>query len=1028
MTTQTQAIRTAAQIRREFIDYFAAKHGHAFVPSSPVVPHDDPTLLFTNAGMNQFKEIFLGHGQRDYTRAVNTQKCIRAGGKHNDLEDVGKDHYHHTFFEMLGNWSFGDYFKAEAIEWAWDLLTNVWGLDKDRLHVTVFEGNEAEGIEPDTEAQEIWKRFVPANHISRWGKKDNFWEMGETGPCGPCSEIHYDFGDVASGAKLVNAGDPQVVELWNLVFIQFNRAPGTKDKPGSLSPLPAKHVDTGMGLERLVRILQNLDSNYDTDLWTPIFEAIQKHTGAHPYQGSLDDPVDVAYRVIADHIRCLTFAITDGAWPSNEGRGYVLRRILRRAVRHSHQTLQTKGAWLYELVPAVIDSLGEAFPELNDKPDKVAAVIRDEEEGFLRTLDRGLELFSGSTNAKRLQEWRSNAADEVRLIDFTRHTKLYDRDDDLRPDDLIRVRRGPIGSIASLVYNGRLRDIPEDILRKIGAPPVAVTAEDAFKLHDTYGFPIDLTRIMAEERGMSVDEAGFEKLMAEAREKSRRTSDTETKFTLPPEAIAKLQHLNVKPTVDEHKYNAKPLSAQVTAIWNGTDLDNVAHVGTKISVILNRTNHYAEAGGQVGDQGSIESDVLDLGPTPGRGYSGAEIKGDCRFKIKDTQSIGGYVLHIGHVTEGKLRVKDKVTATVDRNRRASILANHTSTHLLNFALRAVIGPEEDQKGSLVAPDRLRFDFSSSHAMTSEQIEQTERLVNADIQQELEVYDEVVPLSQAKAIASLRAVFGEKYPDPVRVVSIGVPLKEVLADPSSDQWKEFSIELCGGTHLSETGEAESFIITHEQALAAGVRRIIALTGPAAMAADAAGNELQDRAMRASELDDAQLPAEFDEITKLLEQLTIGAVAHNRIEALLEPLKGRMKELRRQARAESRSNIVDQARDIAASATGSVIVELLLGADKETLRTALDTVRAKHDRAAVMLFTADEIESKVSIIARVPEDMIKKGLKAGDWVREAAKACDGSGGGRADMAQAGGKNTDKVPDAISIAKRYAQKNLQ
>ncbi len=1028
MTTQTQAIRTAAQIRREFIDYFAKKHGHAFVASSPVVPHDDTTLLFTNAGMNQFKEIFLGHGNREYNRAVNTQKCIRAGGKHNDLEDVGKDNYHHTFFEMLGNWSFGDYFKAEAIEWAWELLTSVWGLDKDRLHVTVFEGCEAEGTEPDIEAEEIWKRFLPAGHISRWGKKDNFWEMGETGPCGPCSEIHYNFGDVGSGAKLVNAGDPQVIELWNLVFIQFNRAQG-----GALSPLPAKHVDTGMGLERLVRILQNVDSNYDTDLWTPIFEAITKHTGAHPYQGSLDDPVDVAYRVIADHIRCLTFAITDGAWPSNEGRGYVLRRILRRAVRHSHQTLQTKGAWLYELVPAVIDSLGEAFPELNDKPDKVASIIREEEHSFLRTLDRGVKLFNsfaGDTFVRQFWAEQEQLPDEERISLAVRGEGLPDASIDAELKDIPEWPVSlQIDDETEFVFPGKQNYQWSQMTRKVILSLVhespVIYAKRCFMLHDTYGFPIDLTRIMAQERGMTVDEAGFEKLMAEAREKSRRTSDTETKFTLPPNAISKLQHLNVKPTVDERKYNAKPLSAQVTAIWNGADLDNVVHVGTNVAVILNRTNHYAEAGGQVGDQGSIESDVLDLGNTPGRGYSGAEIKGDCRFKITDTQSIGGYVLHVGHVTEGKLCVKDKITVTVNRDRRASILANHTATHMLNFALRAIIGPEEDQKGSLVAPDRLRFDFSSSHAMNNEQIEQAERLVNANIQEELEVFDEIIPLAQVKRIKGLRAVFGEKYPDPVRVVSIGAPLKEVLADPTNEQWKEFSIELCGGTHLSDTSQARRFIITHEQALAAGVRRIIALTGPAAMAAEAAGNELESRAQRADDLDDRELPGEFDQITKLLEQLAIGAVAHERIEAQLEPLKERMKYLRKQARAESRSNIVEQARDIAQSATGPIIVELLLGADKVTLRSALDTVRAKHEGAAVMLFTADEIESKVTIIARVPEEMIKQGLQAGNWVREAAKACNGAGGGRADMAQAGGRDTDKVPQAIDAAKSYADR---
>ncbi|MCH8823703.1 MAG: alanine--tRNA ligase [Planctomycetes bacterium] len=1004
MTTNPTLIRTAAQIRCEFIEYFEKKQGHTFVPSSPVVPHDDPTLLFTNAGMNQFKEIFLGHGDRQYNRAVNTQKCIRAGGKHNDLEDVGKDNYHHTFFEMLGNWSFGDYFKKEAIEWAWDLLTNVWGLDKDRLHVTVFEGCQAEGTEPDIEAEEIWKQFVPADHITRWGKKDNFWEMGETGPCGPCSEIHYDFTPDKSGGNLVNADDPRVVELWNLVFIQYNRAQG-----GALSPLPAKHVDTGMGLERLVRILRNVESNYDTDLWTPIFDAITKHTGAHSYQGSLDDPVDVAYRVIADHIRCLTFAITDGAYPSNEGRGYVLRRILRRAVRHAHQTMQTKGAWLFELVPAVVNSLGEAFPELKEKPDKVAAIIRDEEEGFLRTLDRGIELF-GQAEADALDLGVN------RYVNNIGHSMSDHGIGDLLVEKSIWKRS--TDGLSSLMQEYDKTKWPPDFHPE-------VSANDAFKLHDTYGFPIDLTRVMAQERGMTVDEAGYEKLMAEARKKSRKTtSDDKQQYALTPDILAGLKQLNVQPTLDEHKYDAKPLSAEVVAIFNGTDLDNYAHVGTEVAVILNRTNHYSESGGQVSDHGSIETDVFDLGNTPGRGYSGREATGDCTFRITDTKTVAGFVLHIGHVTEGKLHCNSKVIVTVNRDRRAAILSNHTTTHLLNHALRAIIGPEEDQKGSLVAPDRLRFDFSSSHAMDVAQIDKAERLVNAAIEQELTVYDEVVPLEKAKSISSLRAVFGEKYPDPVRVVSVGIPLKEVLADPSSDQWKEFSIELCGGTHLADTSAAKKFIITHETALAAGIRRIIALTGTAAIAAEAAGKDLQSRAKRAGDLSDKELTSEYEEITKLLEQLSISAVAQHSIEESLRPLKDRIKKLRSQARAESRAGAVDQARDIADSASGLIIIDQLLGADKETLRSALDVVRAKHDQAAIMLFTGDEIESKVAIAACVPETLIKKGLKAGDWVREAAKACGGGGGGRPNMAQAGGKDPEKIDDAITAAKVFAE----
>ncbi len=931
-TSAHQATGTVAQVRTAFIDFFVARHGHTFVPSSPVVPHDDPTLLFTNAGMNQFKDIFLGWGQRPYRRAANSQKCIRAGGKHNDLEDVGNDHYHHTFFEMLGNWSFGDYFKAEAIEWAWDLLDR-WGVDKDRLYVTVFGGDRADSLEPDTEAEAIWKQYVDPSRISRWGKKHNFWEMGETGPCGPCSEIHYDFTSDGSGGGLVNAGDPRVIELWNLVFIQFNRGRGT------LTPLPATHVDTGMGLERLVRVLQHKESNYDTDVFTPIFQAIESHTGAHGYRGTLDDPVDIAYRVIADHVRCLTTAISDGAWPGNEGRGYVLRRILRRAVRHSHQTLRTRGAWIYELVPTVVATLDGAFPELCDRPDRVADVIRDEEESFLRTLDRGLRLFAEATE-----------------------------------------RRGETRT-------------------------TTITGADAFKLHDTYGFPIDLTRVMAQERGMTVDLQAYDTLMDEARKRSRHTTSNAQGLSLTPDAIARLKHLGIQPTLDGYKYNARPLDAEVLAIWNGTDFDNTAQKGRRVALVFHRTNHYAQAGGQVGDHGIIQ---FEHG----------------RFAVKDTECIGGYVLHIGSVVDGMLNLRDSVSVAVDRRRRDAVAANHTATHLLNDELRKVVGPEEDQKGSLVAPDRLRFDFVCPHAMTDEQIEQVEQAVNDSIAAQLPVHADVVPLDKAMSIAGIRAIFGEKYPDPVRVVAIGVPLDDVLADPGAAKWCGFSIELCGGTHLADTSGAARFVITHEQALASGVRRITARTGPAALAAEAAGEGLQARAEHAASLSDDHLTAEIDEIIDQLEKLDTAVVARNRVRALLEPLRQRVKAIGKAHQARSRAGAVDEARKIAAHGSGPIIVERLSETDRNNLLSAMDVIRARHGEAGVMLLGADEVEARVVIVARVPQTLIDRGLKAGDWVRRAAEVCGGRGGGRADMAQAGGTEPDKIPDAIAAAKAYAQ----
>ena len=937
MTSQSAAIRTAAQIRREFIDYFVARHGHTFVPSSPVVPRDDPTLLFTNAGMNQFKDVLLGHGRRDYRRAVNSQKCIRAGGKHNDLEDVGKDHYHHTFFEMLGNWSFGDYFKAEAIEWAWDLLTRVWGLDESRLYVTVFAGEEREGLDPDTEAEGIWKQYVDPSRISRWAKKDNFWEMGEIGPCGPCSEIHYDFTHDQSGRDLVNAGHPGVVELWNLVFIQFNRT-----EHGTLEPLPARHVDTGMGLERLTRVLQHKDSTYDIDLFEPVLEAIHAHTGAHPYRGSLDDPVDIAYRVIADHIRCLTIAITDEARPGNEGRGYVLRRILRRAVRHGHQTLGVKVPLLCDLVPAVVESLGGAFGELTKDPRQVAKIIRDEEESFLHTLDRGIDLFEAAA-----------------------------------------------------------RDAAEGRIR----------AEDAFKLHDTYGFPIDLTRVMALERGMTVDEPGYEKLMEKARWRSREGARPKGAVAFGPEAFSELTATGAAPTVDDPKYAGEPLDAKVVAIWNGGAYEKSAGPDQRVAVILDRTNHYAEAGGQVGDHGELRS-----------------AGSPARLEVLDTRAFGGYVLHLGRVHEAALRVGDRTRVGVDQDRRRPTCANHTGTHLLNLALREVLGPQVGQTGSLVAPDRLRFDFSYGHALRDAQIEQVESLVNAAVDQKLVVHAHPVPLPQARTINGVRAVFGEKYPDPVRVVSVGAPLDDVLDDPENARWREFSIEFCGGTHLEQTGEARRFVIVHEQAAAAGLRRITAVTGAAAAAAEAAAAALAARVDRAAQLDGAQLLGELDAVTRQLEEDTIGAVARHRLVGMLKPVEQRAREIRKRTDAASRETVVQAARRLAENDPGPIIVGELPGGDLDTLRAAMDVVRARRPDAAAMLFAANDDRSKVAIVAGVPPELIARGLEAGQWIRQAATICEGSGGGRPDRAQAGGKNPTKVADALADARAYAEQTLK
>lgn len=722
---------TADRIRQTFVDFFVKQQGHTYFKSSPVVPLDDPTLLFANAGMNQFKPLFLGQADprsplAKLSRACNSQKCIRAGGKHNDLDDVGKDVYHHTFFEMLGNWSFGDYFKRESITWAWELLTKVYGLPAERLYATYFGGDEALGVAADEEARQIWLEFLPESRVLPFDRTDNFWEMGDVGPCGPCTEIHFDRVGGRDAAALVNMDDPMVLEIWNLVFIQYNREPS-----GELRPLPSKHVDTGMGFERLASILQGKTSNYDTDVFQPIFRAIQQVTGAREYSGRVGaedaDGVDMAYRVIGDHIRTLTFAITDGALPSRDGRGYVLRRVLRRAVRYGRQMLNAKKGFFTKLVPTVVDLLKGAYPELEAKAGFVAEVIADEEESFSRTLNKGLRTFN----------------DEA----------------------------------AKLHASGR----------------TVVPGKLAFFLYDSMGFPLDLTEIMAEENGMTVDVEGYKVAMAEAKRKSQEASkfkSLSTRLVLEAEQTAHLAGMGVQPTDTEAKFqwHITP-TATVRALYTANGFVESAASGEHevLGVILDASPFYFESGGQVADTGALTKEG-----------------GTC-VDVSDVQAFGGFSVHMGQLSAGSLSVGDTVECAVDYDRRSRVAPNHTMTHVLNFALRKVLGPAVDQKGSLVRDDRLRFDFNASKAMTPDQLQQVEDIVNNQIDAAMPVYTKVVPLGAAQRINSLRAVFGEQYPDPVRVVAIGHEVQGMVEDPENEAWQALSVEFCGGTHLSNTAQ-------------------------------------------------------------------------------------------------------------------------------------------------------------------------------------------------------------------------------
>ena len=887
--------KTARQIRQEFFDYFVERQ-HTLVPSAPVIPADDPTLLFTNAGMNQFKDVFLGTGTRGYVRAVDTQKCIRVSGKHNDLEEVGRDTYHHTYFEMLGNWSFGDYFKSEAIAWAWDLLTRRWGIPKERMYATVFAGDERDGLPADEEAEGLWRSVTDIDpaHVLRFGKKDNFWEMADTGPCGPNSEIHVDLTADCSGAALVNADDPRVIEIWNLVFIQFNRTAG-----GILQPLPAQHVDTGMGFERLVAVLQGTD-NYSTDVFSPLMERIgdlvrQRYTDAAAEQ-------QVAFRVLADHVRMLSFSIADGALPSNEGRGYVLRRLLRRASRYG-RLLEMHEPFIHRLVATVAEMHTTEFPEVAARMDYIGEVIRAEETNFNRTLGRGLDIFSGI-----VQQVSAGAESEV-----------------------------------------------------LGA--------DAFRLYDTYGFPLDLTRVMAAERGLTVDQAGFDAAMADQRERARRAG----KFTAAGvEASEWARARLVTTSKQQHRFVGYEELEVETEVYDLGFMDGRWHV------VLAENPFYAESGGQVGDRGCIEVDGTSL----------------C---VEDTRRDGSRSVclcpHDDRDDVAKLEAllwDRKVVARVDRQRRSPTTANHTATHLLHKALRRILGDHVQQSGSLVAPDHLRFDFTHWQRVEPEQIGEIERNVNDMVRDDHEViWRENVPFDDAQRRGAI-ALFGEKYGDRVRVVQVGSDNQPV------------SLELCGGCHVQRTGQIGLFVIASEGSIATGVRRIEARTG------DAAVRYMQEQRS----------------VLQRVSTLVGGAAGKEDQRA--EELVQRTRQLEKRIKAFEAERTTRQAELLAAQAEEVGRVRLILHAFDDQQPAALKNLAERLGSAAsgTVAFLASTVGGRLAIACAVSSDLATEGagISAAVLVKEAAAKAGGGGGGRPTLATAGARHTDGLDAVLATVRAY------
>ncbi len=865
------------EIREAFLRFFEGK-GHVRVPSAPVVPQDDPTLYFTNAGMNQFKDVFLGLGRRDYTRAVDTQKVVRVSGKHNDLDEVGYSPWHHTFFEMLGNWSFGDYFKKEAIEWGWELITEHFGLEKERLWATVFVGDDA--VAADADAEALWYECTDLlpGRVVRLPAKENFWEMGATGPCGPCSEIHYYLGDdlAAQDRRMILDDTGDLVEIWNLVFIQYNR-----DETGALHPLPEKHVDTGMGFERMCSLLQGAESNYETDVFQPLIGRIGELAGKE-YRGEHRIPM----QVVADHVRALSFAMADGAMPANEGRGYVLRRILRRAARYARQ-LDQHGPFIHQLVSPLSETMGHVFPEIAARKDHIAGVIHAEEEGFGKTLDRGLDIF------------------------------------------------------AQFAARGQ------------------ITGGDAFQLYDTYGFPLDLTELMAREQGIPlVEREEFDRALAAQRQRSRQATRTQFSATEGVgHTLAAAHSLFVG-------YDELEVEAQVVQAEGGAD--------GRVWLVLDRTPFYAEAGGQVGDQGRIEGENFIV-------------------EVEDVQKAHDRIVHKGRLVAGEAdALTGAVDARVDRQARIDAERNHTATHLLHESLRRTLGEHVGQMGSLVAPDRLRFDFSHFAAVTPEQLREIEERVNEQIRADLAVSTFREELEKAKAMGA-QALFGEKYEDQVRVVQIG----------------DFSLELCGGTHVRSTGEIGAFDLVAESGIAAGVRRSEALTG--------AGAERVAHQRRQILADlGARLNAAPEALADKIETL----LGRNR------QLERTLDELRRRVAALETSDLSSGAQQVQGVA---VVARRTQAEDVPSLRTMADGLRESLGSGVGVL--GADIGGKVSFIAVVTDDVIKdRGLKAGDIVRGVAQLAGGSGGGKAHLAQAGGRDPDKLDSALEQVARIVEQQLK